>query len=368
MGTLLKPNSLQRPRTPPQELQQGEPQLLTPPLTGGFKKRMRFFDDENIQPDAKRLATTKEFDAHYYISDSEVTSSSGDASLCQVKDGAATDARSSDSSFNFMGLPVLVRKNIYTLLVTIPALVCVRQNRTSTYNDPHAYLYAEQRNLLPGIAFMLTQSVVYGTKTRLQRYTFANTSILRVSKKVNSEAKEIFYGDNVFDLSNLNKETSPPVDHKIRLFPRGRQRAIRKLTIRASSLYGFRHLLKDQGYIELKDVYRGLETLILILELARLDRGGGKLLARIEGEQWVAYVKRVHTILQMKIFDCAGISEFIPAWINLKAVFPGDHFIEELRDGRDEKEEFLNKIEKKRTQLKSAVAEAFELFKKGARQ
>ena len=43
-----------------------------------------------------------------------------------------------EGPFNFMGLPLKVRNRVYSLLLTIPAIISVRQNRTRTYNENNA--------------------------------------------------------------------------------------------------------------------------------------------------------------------------------------------------------------------------------------
>ncbi|KAF2647833.1 hypothetical protein K491DRAFT_550700, partial [Lophiostoma macrostomum CBS 122681] len=275
--------------------------------------------------------------------------------------------------FNFLGLPLAIRKKVYSLVLTIPALISVRQNRTRTYNESNAYLFADSRYLLPGIAFALAQLVVSGTKFHYSRYSYTNAALLRVSQKIHREAKEIMYAGNDFDIANLNRETSPPADFSIPLFPRGYARFLRKMTVRAKSVYGFQYLIKDAGHEELRNHYRGLDTLTLILEVDSIHRGYGRKLSRGEGgdEKWVAYVKRVHNVLQMELFGCPGIFKSIPLWINMKVLVTGDHYVEAGVEGdvdaMDVDDEVEDGDEIKEQHLKAAVAEAFELFKKGGR-
>jgi hypothetical protein len=257
---------------------------------------------------------------------------------------------------------------ILSLLVTVPALVCPRQNRTRGYIEPGAFIHAERRELLPGIAFSLIQSNVDGMKSRIASYPYTNTSILRVSKQVHAEAKFIMLGENKFDLSNLNKETSPPADFKVWLFPVGYQCHVRVLVIRAQAMYGFRYILTGGGYAELKTQFSGLEALNLILELESPKKGHGRRLARLNKERWHQYVRRVHHILQVDIFECEGISKSIPVWINLAVLFSGEPYIKGSQHGRQQ-EDHVDALYAayQKTLLKAAVAEAFELFKKGGR-
>jgi hypothetical protein len=392
---------------------------LTPPPTGGFEKSFQYSSEEieqQVPPglgspiNFKRFslpkdASTKDDSVLSFFSkgsdeDSQDTISSdlaestiiwdtasSTSSLTDLSDSEGDDfsdcqpldyfaaltfpqqCRPVEGPFNFLGLPLAVRKKIYALILTIPALISVRQNRTCTYNETNAYLFAESRQLLPGIAFALAQLVVDGTKFQYCRYRYANAAILRVSQKIHYEAKEVMYQGNDFDLANLNNETSPPADFKIPLFPRGYARLIRKMTVRAQSIYGFQYLIKHAGHEHLKNHYRGVETLTLILELDSIHKGYGRPLSRDIGEKWIAYVKRVHNILQMELFGCPGIFKSIPVWVNMRVLMTGDHYVD---PGVDNQENAMDidedEDELKERHIKAAVPEAFELFKRGARK
>lgn len=245
----------------------------------------------------------------------------------------------------------------------------VRQKRTRTYNEAHAYLFAEHRELLPGIAYALTHSSVDDFKLPFCYGEFVNAAILRVCKQVHLEARGIMYGSNQFELQNLNKETSPRIDYRVPLFPYKYQSLISNITIRAYSIYGFQYMIKDRGWNDLKRAYRSLQTLTLVLELESPNKGYGRKLARVKGEYWVAYVWRVHRILQLELFGCPGLTKSIPIWINLKVLFVDDQYIhdnssEDLRVV----DSALDELNLKQQHLKSGVAEAFELFKKGRRE
>ena len=85
-------------------------------------------------------------------------------------------------------------------------------------------------------------------------------------------------------------ELSPPPDYRIKLFPRGCQGYVRSLSIRVCALYPLKWLLTG-GYAEVKHVYRGLDNLNIILELESGTKNFGKVLSKMENEQWIAYGK-----------------------------------------------------------------------------
>jgi hypothetical protein len=127
--------------------------------------------------------------------------------------------------------------------------------------------------------------------------------------------------------------------------------------MRARALYGFRYLLHEGGYSELKNIYRNLEELTLVLEVDQIEKGIGKKLSRKELERWDYYVDRVLSILKLEIFGWAQTSKTIPAWINLKVLFPGNPYLEGTEE-QDLMKEFLKK----------AVAEAFDRLKRDGRK
>jgi hypothetical protein len=358
-------------------------------LTGGFPKRLHFphedtkelyFDDDDSDlskqseegpPSPSSTSTFQNDDSKLSKQSEDDCPSPGSTSTFQNNDERPlspsldspttpqldhTSTHQPTKPFDFLGLPLSVRKRIYTLLSTTPGLICLRQNCTPGGYATNAYIDADQRLLLPGISFALIQSIVSGRKSRFPRSTFTNTAILRVSKAVFAEAKVVMYGANTFELANLTPETAPPVDFKVPLFPRGYPRLIRKIVVRAKAVYGFQYLVRDGGYSQLKNVYRGLEKLTLILEVDKVDKGVGRKLAPKSAESTEEYVERVHGMLKKEIFDCAGTIRPIPGWVNLKVLFTGDSFLDENEDVDDTKKS-----------LKSAVSKAFMLFHKGIR-
>ncbi|KAF2277682.1 uncharacterized protein EI97DRAFT_353479, partial [Westerdykella ornata] len=232
--------------------------------------------------------------------------------------------------FPFMLLPLHIRTRIYTLLLTVPGLLCARQNRTPGSYATGAYIGCDERHLLPGISFVLHQHAVDGMKSRFSRAPYTNVAILRTSSEVYAEAREILYAGNEWEMANLTRETAPPVDYGVKLFPPGVSRMVRRITLKARALYGFRYILREGGYAKLKNVYRGLEQLTLVLEVENLNKGIGRKLGRADGDEvWEVYVQRVKKVMEREIFDGQGSRKAIPGWIAFKVMFPGDVFGEE---------------------------------------
>ncbi|KAH7122306.1 hypothetical protein B0J11DRAFT_607523 [Dendryphion nanum] len=399
MGDLNVAATLDAPRTP----EHGNNQLLTPPATARTPKRFQFFDDEEDVGGRvpRRIRYTHEL--------KDLESSDGPVTLSNVEEGyittledsqpttptsssvselLATTSQASDppvteqddlagivhtnntsevtGPFAFMKLPLTIRNNVYGYLVTTPSLVCVRQNRTTELNEKGVYVYAENRALLSGISFVLTKKMVDGFKSRFGRAPFVNVSILTTNQKISQEAKAVMYGENVFQLSNLTKETSPVVDYKVPLFPRGYPKMIRHIVISAKSLYGFRELLNG-GHRDLKNYYRGVESLSIIIELDDVHSGFAKKAARKAGEDFLQYVKRMHRVLQLGIFDCTGISRSIPDWVHLYALFPGDNYMDNLNNtvvktpGNDFDIQDHDVVKEN---IRAVIILAFDMFKK----
>ena len=267
-----------------------------------------------------------------------------------------------------MKLPLSVRNRIYNHLLVIPALICVRQNHTIYHAEKQAYLHAEHRELLPGIAYALAQLTVDGYKFRFARFRSTNVNILQVSMKVHAEAKAAMYSANDFEILCPSMEFSPPPNFKVPLFPRGYQRLLHKLNIRIRAFYPLQWLLSG-GYAELKDAYRGLETLTLIFEMETAQKGFGKRASRNEGEAWVPYVQRLRDLLAVELYGRVGVSKLVPIWINFRVLFDGDRYDDALEIGHDGFEAANISSERAeedalRVGIKFGLAEAFELFKK----
>ena len=265
-----------------------------------------------------------------------------------------------------MELPLLARNRIYNILLVIPALICVRQKHTAYHLEKQAYLHAEHREFVPGIAYALAHLTVDGFKFRFARFRSTNVNILQVCKKVHAEARAVMYNTNDFEILCPSMELSPPPNYKIPLFPRGYQRLIRKLNIRVRALYPLQWLINGR-YAELKDAYRGLETLTLILELETAQKGLGKRACRNEGEAWIPYVQRLRKVLAVELHGCVDIGKHMPIWINFRVLFDGDRFddadathvgVGVTAATSEQAEDTL------RMNMKRGMAEAFELLKK----
>ncbi|KAF2257052.1 hypothetical protein BU26DRAFT_34651 [Trematosphaeria pertusa] len=383
--------AIERPKTPP-PLEHRHAQLPTPPLTGGFAKAVNFsisrrlartegseetlVDFFQIRDDCYGVAVSDDSSARSSSpSGVELSSASTTVTVLEKHDpfpsfAIANDAPCTSEPFPFLKLPLSVRNRVYEFLLVIPALICMRQKHTSYHNDKGAYLSAEQRELLPGIAYALPQLTVGGYKFRFTRFHHTNTCILGVSKEVHAEAKAVLYGLNDFEIGCPNMETSPAANFKVPLFPRNCQRLVRKLHIRVRACYPLQWLLNG-GYAELKDAYRALETLTLILEVQDAKKGFGRRWTKKEGEKWVVYVKRLNSALAVEFFGSAGKIKNVPLWMDLRVLFDGEkyHDTSELERGstgggglsNDSAEENA-----KRLALKRGLVEAFELFKRGS--
>ncbi|PVI05686.1 hypothetical protein DM02DRAFT_505276, partial [Periconia macrospinosa] len=241
--------------------------------------------------------------------------------------------------FNFMKLPLAIRQRIYSMVLVIPAIICVRQKHTAYHDQKNAYLYTEHHELLPGIAYALAQLTVDGSKFRFSRFRSTNINILRVSRQMHTEAKAVMYGSNTYEIIAPFSEMSPAVNYKVPLFPRGYQRLVKHLVIRVRAGYPTGWLLSG-GYTELKKAYAGLETLTIIFEMENTEKGLAKKWAKRDGEQWMTYVKRLHETLGVEFSKpCHNAQrkaiKNIPLWINFHVLFDGDRY-DEVCDSKQE--------------------------------
>lgn len=392
-----------RPLTPPPCLG-----LLTPPSTGGFEKRVSFARPQETTFNPKRRAKTKEgeslsefFEEYNEGSDNEVDTSTllADDSSISSEEGCLTgvtstplisdasrpaifekhdspasvtpviDATTSLEPFPFFKLPLSIRNKIYEHLLVVPALICVRQKHTAFHDEKKAFLYAERRELLPGIAYALAQTKVDGPKTRFSRFQGTNLNILRVSKEVHTEARSIMYGMNNFDIVKPTDELTPQPNFSVRLFPSGYQRLVTKLNIRIRTFYGL-HWVLNGGYNVIKNYYRGLSSLTLILEMDTATKGFGRQWARKNTEKWTVYIQRLRPALAKDLFGDAEPTP-IPTWINLRVLFSGEAYDTNSHAPTDTisipAPESIRNERTKRDELRSALPETWELFKKGGK-
>jgi hypothetical protein len=388
------------PKTPPRSVYP-----LTPPSTGQSVKRVRFTDLVEIDSGSKRLKQHAEGDVLSRPSKQIQESISAradnvdtDASLpiggefaTQVAIPSVTPVHSRKSiieknelfaslaiaigtpalekPFPFMKLPLAIRTRIYEHLVVVPAIICVRQNHTAFHKERQAILYAERRELLPGIAYALTQLTVDSHKSRFSQLAAANVNILRVSKQVHAEAKPIMYGRNEFEIIKPTRETAPPVDFSVRLFPSGYQCLVTKLNIRIRSFYDLSWLLCG-GYNAIKNYYRSLRTLTLILEMDSSSKNYGKMWSRRCGEKWPGYIQRLQGMVAQ---DLSARSKWkntgkIPVWINLRVLFSGEAYERYLIIPGDDTSISGDDLDglTKRSELKRALPEVWELLKKNS--
>lgn len=276
--------------------------------------------------------------------------------------------------FPFLKLPLSIRNKIYEHLLVIPAIICVRQKHTTYHDESRAFLYAERRELLPGIAYALTQTKVDGLKSRFSRHPGTNIAILRVSQEVHAESRAIMYGLNAFEITKPTNELTPQPNYSIRLFPAGYQRLVTHLNIRIRTFYDLDWLLSG-GYNVIKNYYRGLATLTLILELDAATKGFGRAMARKPAEKWSLYITRLRDELAADLFKgcAANRTGRIPVWIDLRVLFAGEEYASCWSHGDTDvggttattssaRDELV-----KREELRSALGQAWELFKRGGK-
>jgi hypothetical protein len=145
--------------------------LLTPPPSGRFDKRVVFVDELNeqgevndqsqaeeqaqvdIPPQPQDLSVLKQFEPGYLSPVARAP--------INLNPGVVSNFTNNDP-FDFMGLPIAIRRHIYKLLLTVPGLICVRQKRTPGGYEPKAFISADDRQLRPGISFVLVQTQVQG--------------------------------------------------------------------------------------------------------------------------------------------------------------------------------------------------------------
>ncbi|KAL1792797.1 hypothetical protein ACET3X_009304 [Alternaria dauci] len=374
--------------------------LLTPPSTGGPQKRVRFSDIDDFNNKARRANAVNEGESPNAFfeepetldaetrddsDDSESTPSANNtvppspapvvslmakptalekhdtfASLALTINAPAT---TTTEPFRFMDLPISVRNQVYTHLLVVPGLICVRQKHTAFHDEKKAFLYTERREFLPGIAYALVHFHVDGHKTRFSLVGCTNINILRVNKEIFSEAKAILYGKNAFEIVRPTNELSPPPDFSVRLFPTGCQRLVTKLNIKIRTFYDL-HWLLSGGYNVMKNYYRGLVSLTLILEMDSTSKGFGKTWARAGAEKWATYVQRLQVEMAKELVKKVKVQgtdiKIIPTWMNLRVLFSGEGYDEAMGTVVD-----LGGVQRvKQDEMRQGLTEVWELLKK----
>lgn len=388
---------MDRPSTPLPEAY-----LLTPPPTGRFDKQENFTDN-NINtkinkenPNSRRSTKAKEGESPTaFFEDTQESSDSDLDGLLDAESITASDDTAPASPvfttpnvhsqqtldlfapltflkspvptepFPLLSLPISIRNRIYTHLLVVPGLVCIRQNQTAIPTENATFLHTERRSRLPGFSHALARLTVSGSSIPFSRFATTNVGILLASKEIHLEARAVLYGKNIFAIPKPSLELSPPADFSVRLFPAGCQRLITRLTICIRSFYDLTWLL-SKGCVAIKNYYRGLRSLTLILELESTNKGFGKMWAR-KDEKWEVYVKRLQGGVAR---DLCGekvlrTGRMVPTWIDLRVLFAGEAYDEKLRNGVCVVNGTTD--QDKREDLRAAMVEAWELFKKGGR-
>jgi len=381
-----------RPATPPPP-SPSQAYLLTPPPTAALDKRM-LLEDAEIDCKPLRLFNPDEgespdsfFEDFNEGTDVEVSERSASETIPSSEGSVPTSLISSTSPINkndalkdselftslsvapavtepfpFLKLPVALRRKVYEYLLVVPALICVRQNHRVSEDQEGAHLHTERRELMAGIAYALPQLSVDGYKVLFSRFASTNSNILLASKEVHAEARAILYGKNNFEIAKPSTELSPPTDFSVRLFPGGCQRLVTKLSIRIRSFHDLNWLFSG-GYNVVKNYYRGLTTLTLILELQSTDKGFGRQWAKAGGEQSKDYLIRLQADVARGLSGGPKSRKTIkvPAWIQLRVMFSGESYNAEIGGANNTADE------SKREQLRQDLIEVWETFRKGGR-
>jgi hypothetical protein len=393
---------VKRPQTPPLSY------LATPPSTGGTVKRVRFSNIEYLDASANdmtgraiRFNEGESPEVFFYEpeetfgsetreqSDDEGSTSTASNSTIpspvsagsittkptalEKHDPFASLALAIDSPavnkehFPFMELPLSVRNMVYTHLLVVPGLICVRQKRTVFHDEKKAFLYAERREFLPGISYALVQVHVDGHKTRFPLVSRKNVNILRANKEVFAEAKAVLYGKNMFEIVRPTNELCPPPDYSVRLFPTACQRLVTKLNIKIRSFYDL-HWLLSGGYNVMKKYYRGLVSLTLILEVDSTSKGFGKAWTKNGAEEkWENYVQRLRGEMAKELFKKMKVkgteTKIVPIWMNLRVLFSGEAFDDSVGAVAD-----VEDVQRARQdEARQGLTEAWESFKKSVK-
>jgi uncharacterized protein YegP (UPF0339 family) len=386
-----------RPTTPPPSTP-SEAYLLTPPPTAPLDKRILLKDEELDSSNTLRLFNTNDaespasfFEDFNEGSDVEageksetetVPSSEGSLPASPIPSTSPVNEKSAleddqlftplavalaiTEPFPFMKLPLALRRKVYEHLLVIPSLICVRQKHRVSEDQEGAHLHSERRELVAGIAYALPQLSVDGYKVPFSRFSTTNSNIILASKEVYSEARAVLYGKNNFEIARPSTEMSPPSDFSVRLFPTGCQRLVTKLSIRIRSFYDM-HWLFIGSYNVVKNYYRGLTTLTLILELQSTDKGFGRQWAKADGEEAKEYVDRLQAEVARGLSSGAKSRKAVkvPAWINLRVMFSGERYNTKL--GALNGSANVGSDGFKREELRQGLMEMWETFRKGGR-
>ncbi|KAF2036371.1 hypothetical protein EK21DRAFT_84062 [Setomelanomma holmii] len=385
---------MDRMSTPPLE-----DYFLTPPPTGGIDKCESFVDFETKIskeiPNSRRSKTAKEgesstafFEEIQGGSDIDLIELSEDESHSatdkSVPASPAPTAPETDNPenhalfalptsihhpvptepFRFLDLPVSIRRRIYTHLLVIPALICVRQNTTSPVSSHTTFLDTERRSLLTGISNAHAVLTVNGPSIPFSRFTYTNVAILRARKEIHIEARTVLYARNAFAIQRPSLEMSPPTDFSVRLFPAGAQRLVTSLTIQIRTFYGLEWLF-SKGQVQLRNYYRGLKTMVLVLELDGTHKGFGRKWARHDDEKWEMYVKRLAADVTRIVCDeqMLRVGRVVPGWSELRVMFGGEAYDVEIGIIAS-----IDSVEQgKREDLRDAMMEVWDMFQSGGR-
>ncbi|KAL5114096.1 hypothetical protein ACEQ8H_008028 [Pleosporales sp. CAS-2024a] len=380
-----------RPITPPPQITYP----LTPPPTGSVDKRDTFKKTKIITTKPRRSFQSKEgesltefFDGPQQGSDVELTLSDEDpistnsssttppvsdisfspkCDLFQQLGILATTITPPAQSgpFRFLALPLIIRNMIYTHLVVVPGLIRPKQHYTiSEASDSGSdQLYIQDRVLATGISSAQARVFVSGPDGPFSHFAYINMAILRVNKEVYAESRSVLYARSTFQLPRPSTELSPLCDFSVRLFLPACQRLVTKVRVCIRSFYGL-HLLLTSGGNQIKNFYRGVKNIVLLLELQTLSGGFARKWSKQKGENQGSYVERLRQDIASEAFTNKEGKQIkaVPSWIHLRVLFAGETYDEMLRlkFGQPADHE-------KREELRTTLEKAWKSLKKGAR-
>ena len=115
----------------------------------------------------------------------------------------------------------------------------------------------------------------------------------------------------------------------------------------------------------MKNYYRGLDSLNLILEMDSASKGFGKTWTRMGVEEkWECYIQRLQGEVAKELFKKMQVkgtdTKIVPTWMNLRVLFSGERYDERM----DTVVDVGDAQQVKQDEMRQGLTEAWELFKK----
>ncbi|KAH9875056.1 hypothetical protein J1614_004544 [Plenodomus biglobosus] len=302
---------IKRPRTP-----SPAPYLLTPPPTGVPKKRVRLShvevskvssgsstkSNKGESPNAISEEILKDSDGDLgEMSESESTTTSNNTTPAVASSDTTATSVASERSirekldqfatldlafdtpvavtkpFPFK-LPISVRNRIYEHLLVVPAIICVRQNHTSYHDEKKPSCTLSAASFFPVLRMLSPKSSSMASKYNSSA-SAPPTSISFVLTAKSMLKPRLFYTARM-----TSRSSSRPMNSHHRLITACTYSHLAASALsRLHSFYDLQWLLSGD-YNAIKNYYRGLVSLTLIVEKQSKNKGFGKKWARKEEE------------------------------------------------------------------------------------